>query len=370
MKRVALLIIMLVFLPAFSASAQPPPSQEMGGEVRTQEMQEKERALHKQIREKKKPAQIEEKLPGQPAPAVSSERALIKTIDVAGVTLIPEKNIREIVQPYENKELTLSDMQKIADLITELYRKKGYVTSRAYLPPQKLDSGALQIRVIEGKMGDLTVKDNYHYKTFLFKKKFSALKKNDPFNFKALAKIVRKINEQPDRTATAIMTPGKEPGETDVQLDVKDSLPVHAGLDFDNYASRYLFKNRYQVSAIDNNLLGFEDIFSFRYMLCEGDSYQSYGMTYLLPLTDTLKFGFYGSTAKLHLINNAKPFGIYGESNLMSFYLNQSIVDYDNANFSVDFGFDYKDVFNYQFDNETSRDRMRRAKTDFNLFVN
>ena len=170
MKRVALLIIMLVFLPAFSASAQPPPSQEMGGEVRTQEMQEKERALHKQIREKKKPAQIEEKLPGQPAPAVSSERALIKTIDVAGVTLIPEKNIREIVQPYENKELTLSDMQKIADLITELYRKKGYVTSRAYLPPQKLDSGALQIRVIEGKMGDLTVKDNYHYKTFLFKK--------------------------------------------------------------------------------------------------------------------------------------------------------------------------------------------------------
>ena len=48
-------------------------------------------------------------------------------------------------------------MQKVADLITDIYRRKGYVTSRAYLPPQRVEQGILEIRIVEGITGDIDI---------------------------------------------------------------------------------------------------------------------------------------------------------------------------------------------------------------------
>ena len=62
-------------------------------------------------------------------------------------------------------------MQKVADLISEAYRTKGYITSRAYLAPQKIENAKLEIKVVEGKMGDLNVTGNHWYKASLYKKK-------------------------------------------------------------------------------------------------------------------------------------------------------------------------------------------------------
>lgn len=372
MNRIKPLLLSAVFTlaalsPAFAA--QPPTSQEMSGQVRTRELQEEEKALRKQIETKKKKPVVEEKLPQEAPPAAPTEKTLITKINVIGATLIPEKAIRGLVAPFENKELDLKEMQGVADVVTEAYRKKGYVTSRAYLPPQKIELGVLEIRIMEGRMGDLDTRGNYHYKTFLFKKKFSNLKKGLPFNYNILTKILRKINEQPDRVSRAVLTPGKEPGATDVLLEVKDNLPVHVGFDFDNYASRYLYRDRYQINVIDNNLFGFEDIAIIRYSLCEANSYEALSASYLLPATDTLKLGAFGSAGRLHLIKDVKDLDIYGKSRLLSFYANQSIVDEENASFAVNIGFDYKNIYNYQFQNMTSSDRMRVVKTGFDLDI-
>jgi hemolysin activation/secretion protein len=174
MKRYAATIVgvcLIAGLSGISYSQTPPPSQEMGGQIRQRQMETQEEALTKRVEKKKETPEIDNKLPEGAAELPPSEKVLVKSINVTGVTLIPESDIKAITSQFENKELSLKDMQKAADLITDLYRKKGYVTSRAYLPPQKIEGDTLEIRVIEGRMGDLDVKGNYHYKTFLFKKK-------------------------------------------------------------------------------------------------------------------------------------------------------------------------------------------------------
>jgi hemolysin activation/secretion protein len=362
-------VISFLLIPSACFAQQPPPSQQMSGEIRTRELEAEDRALRKEIETKKKKPQVEEPQAPKASAAGLAEKILIKKINVAGATFIPQKTIDDIVLPFENKELSLKEMQAIADQITDAYRKKGYLTSRAYLPPQKIESGTLKIRIVEGRMGSLEVKGNYHYKTFLFKKKFQALPKGKPFDFGILTRIMRRINAQPDRSSRAVLMPGKEPGQTDVLLEVKDNLPVHVGFDFDNYASSYLFYNRYQISVIDNNLFGFEDILNLRCSLNEGQSYESYSGSYLLPASETMKIGLYGSTGRLHLIKNAKPFEIYGKSRLWGINAAHSVVDYENATFNVGYGFDYKDIFNYQLNNESSRDRMRVAKAGFDMDI-
>jgi hemolysin activation/secretion protein len=162
---------------------------------------------------KKEIPEIEEKKPEVAPPPIKEERIFIKKINVIGVTLLSQKEIEEIITPFENKELTLRQLQRIADLITDSYRQKGYITSRAYLPPQKIEEGILEIRVLEGITGDLEIKGNRYFKNSLFEKKIT-LKKGEPFNYNVLKRNLVEINEHPDRTARAVLVPGKEPGQT------------------------------------------------------------------------------------------------------------------------------------------------------------
>ena len=97
-------------------------------------------------------------------------------IDVKGVTLIPQQAVDNIIKDYEGKELSLRDMQKVCDLITDEYRKRGRVTSRAYMPPQTISTkeAILVIIVIEGKVGTIDVKGNKYFSSYLIKKKIGS----------------------------------------------------------------------------------------------------------------------------------------------------------------------------------------------------
>lgn len=84
--------------------------------------------------------------------AVSSapeEKVLIKKIKVSGSKIITERELKDAVSSYENKRLSLKEMQTVADRITLVYHKRGYVASGAYVPFQDFEEGVLQIRVVE-----------------------------------------------------------------------------------------------------------------------------------------------------------------------------------------------------------------------------
>ena len=372
MKKIPFILLLVSAVISLTApgsfAQQSRTSQELSGMERTGQLIREDKALEKKITKKREKPEVEEKLPPEATPALPTETILIKSITISGASLIHEKDLRKIVEPFENKELSLTEMQKVADLITDAYRKKGYITSRAYIPPQKIENNIFEIRVIEGKMGDVEVKGNYYFKSSLFKKKFN-LKQNEPFDYYILTKILRRINEYPDRTAKAVLVPGKEPGATDVILDVKETLPIHAGWDYDNYGSRYIYNNRYQFSARHNNLLGMEDMLDFKYMISEAEAYRMIGGNYVLPVTEKFKLGFSAMWSKLHLLDDYKYLDIRGKSGLYSLFATQNIAYEDNFTMNVNAGLDVKDVFNYQYDQKTSSDKMRVAKIGFDADV-
>jgi len=173
---------------------------------------------------------------------------------------------------------------------------------------------------------------------------------------------LRKINDQPDRTAKAVLSPGKETGTTDVVLEAKDTLPIHAGFTYDNYGSRYILRNRYQFNASHNNLLGFEDVFQFLYQFAEGGAYNLIGGSYVIPVTQKLKVGCSAFWSKLHLLNDYKSLDVKGDSGLYSLFATQSLLDTEKYSVNLNAGFDVKDIFNYQQGQKTSYDKMRVAK--------
>ncbi len=358
-----LFVGLFVFTVAVELSAQQLPS-----EIEKAQLDiNKEKKLRERLEQKKQAPEIEDKEKPQQAPAsTSQQKVLIKKIDVLGVTLLREDKINKITSQYENQDLSMADMQKVADLITDAYRKKGYITSRAYLPPQKIEQNTVEIRVMEGAMGNVEIKGNRYFKTKLLRKKIT-LAKGEPFNYDILKSNLSKLNEHPDRKTRAVLMPGKEPGTTDIVLEVKDKLPIHFGLDWDNYGSRYISKNRYRGTITHNNLLGFDDILTLQYQKSERNAYWLSSARYLLPLTDDFSIGAYGARSRVTLGKEFEEMDARAKSRLYGIYTIHSIIQKEDFSLNFNLGFDYKDVFNFFLGDETSRDRLRIGKAGVDI---
>jgi hemolysin activation/secretion protein len=263
---------------------------------------------------------------------------------------------------YENKELSMRAMQEVANKITDLYRQSGFITSRAILAPQKIEGGLLKIEIIEGKMGTIDVKGNKYYKASLIKRKID-LKPADAFNYNKLKSNLSNLNAYRDRNVQTVLTPGKEPGTTDLVLNVTDKLPVHVGVSYDNYGSRYLDKKRYQGTLTHNNLTGNDDIMTLTYQLAEGHhTYRLNSGRYFLPFSSKTGIGLYVSKSQLELGKEYADLHARGKSSIYSVFLTQNMISNDLTDLSADIGFDYKDSFNFENYTMTSKDRLRNGR--------
>ena len=363
---IALACIFIFRLNSYGAPLPPPITQTAGGLEQQKKYQDTSKELEKKAGEKKEKPDIAEK--DQVIAAVpEGEKVLVNKINVEGAVLLSAAELNKIIAPYENKKLAISEMQKVADLITDAYRIKNYPTSRAYIPPQTIGKdGVLLIRIVEGKVGDISVKGNKWFKARLYKKKLQ-LKQNEPFNYSALQKSLTKINEQPDRFAKAILVPGKTPGSTDIIIDAKDRLPIHVGYAHDNFGSPYVGRDRDSVTFEDNNLLGFGDQLYFQFMRSEDSLSTLKSGRYLFPINNGLNLGFNASYAKTKLGREYLALDYLGKSTIIGVFLNQALITTDTLDLRLNLGFDYKKIRNYIAGTQSSDDDARVVKLGFDL---
>lgn len=176
-----------------------------------------------------------------------------------------------------------------------------------------------------------------------------------------------KINANPDIFSRAVLAPGKEPGQTDILLEVKDHLPIHAGFTWDDYGSRYIGSQRYSLKVSDNNLLGFNDSLNLQFQMAQRDRYYLENISYLLPLSSKWKIGASANLSKVKLGKEFKDANVRGKSKIYSLFANNALIDKENFSLNLNMGFDYKDLVNSQLDTVTSHDRLRVAKLGFDL---
>jgi len=362
----ALLICSVFVLTGISYSQQPPASQTIGGQTRQDQDIKKARELEQKIETKKAaPAGTAE---AEIVTDESGPKTMVKTITVEGATLLGRDEVRNIVAAYEGQALTLRAIQKIADLITDEYRKKGYVTSRAYIPPQTITDGNLVIRVVEGKLGKIEVKGNRFFKSSLLEQRLS-VEPSGYFDYSELQKSLIYINEHPDRKARATLMPGTAPGTTDVVVEVTDQLPIHAGFEFDNFGSRYIGKKRYALVLEHNNLLGFDDKLYLKGQMAEANRMHLEQARYGLPISRDTSVGAYLVNSQLKLGKEFKDVNAQGKAEIYGLFLSQSLIHGQTMDLRLNLGFDYKRIRNFLAGAQTSRDQVRMLKVGADLDI-
>ncbi|MDG3495864.1 ShlB/FhaC/HecB family hemolysin secretion/activation protein [Pseudanabaena catenata USMAC16] len=82
----------------------------------------------------------------------------IKQIKIVGSSILTSTEIESLTAPLQNRAITFSQLQEVADKISAIYQDRNYITSRAVLAPQDIKDGVVIIQVREGSLERVDVK--------------------------------------------------------------------------------------------------------------------------------------------------------------------------------------------------------------------
>jgi hemolysin activation/secretion protein len=173
--------------------------------------------------------------PAQPERA--PERFPINAIDVTGVTKLDVDEVERIIYKYTGPDKSSVDVEAARKAIEAAYAAKGYeavVVESPVQPRESFEAGIITIAVNEAPVGKVAVTGSKYHSTEVVRDQLSAVKEGEPLNFKTLQTQFDYAGRFPDRRIDFAPKPGATEGTIDVDLTVKDTLPLHASLEVNN----------------------------------------------------------------------------------------------------------------------------------------
>jgi len=283
--------------------------------------------------------------PVQAPAAVVSRSFYIKEFQVQGVKHIPAMDVEDAVYPYMGPERTVDDVEKARVAVEKLYRDKGYQAVAVQIPPQQVKGGVVILHVDEGTVGRLRVKDSRYYSLTEIKKAAPSLAEGEVLNFNNVNRDIVALNQLPDRRVTPSLRAGTTPGTFDVDLNVKDSPPLHASLELNNRYSPNTTQLRVNGGVSYANLwqLGHTLGFNFQIAPERIDDAKVFSGFYLIHLPETPWLSLMAQATKQD--SNISTLGgsaVAGRGQTAGFHALMTLPPVGNFFHSVNVGIDYK----------------------------
>jgi len=174
--------------------------------------------------------------PPAPAPKITVPggpkfKLLVVTLDDSH--FLTRQELDAITAKYIGTEVDISRVQKMVQEINDLYAAKGIVTAAAYLPPQDVKNGTVQVKIVEGKLDKMTVSGaNNLSPDFVLSR--VRQKTGDIVDLHQVTDDVAAFNKTGVARIQALLQPGSQFGLTDIELAVTEPPQDSAQLFIDN----------------------------------------------------------------------------------------------------------------------------------------
>lgn len=218
--------------------------------------------------------------PQAPGAVPADTKIQVKGFRFVGNTALSSPELlAAITQAFSQKKITLNQPLSVSDLnlasqvITQLYISKGYATSGAYIPAQTISDGIVEIRILEGRLGDLTVEVNKgrlrpeYVRSRIGRASSGVLNLNrlvDELRLLQVNPLIGKINANLSASST--------PGLSNLQVSVLSAPSLEAAAAMDNGRNPQIGSFRRGVDLGDANVFGYGDGFSLSYRNSDGSN--------------------------------------------------------------------------------------------------
>ena len=247
--------------------------------------------------------------------------------------------------------------------IRGVYLKRGYFLAKVYLPEQNITSGVVTITILEGEIGTVTVVGSQFYHNKFILSHFRASYKG-VLNYKRLLKTLLVLNDYPDLKVFATLSKGIKPGTVDISIKAVDALPFHGELDYNNFGTKYVSRDRLGTNLELTNIVFGGDTARFRYvagMPWDSTKFIDTGYTATINPYGT-KAGFEYTWSNFKVGKEFKDLDSTGDARIYGFNITHPVTRTQAENLDINFGFDYKIIRNLFFGQVTSDDQLRVFK--------
>lgn len=298
-----------------------------------------------------KPLEPEEEIP-TPTPELipettepSLERVNVQQIVIAGSTVFSQDELQEVISSYVGQSLSVADLQAAADVVTQLYIRQGYITSRATLQEQTLVDGVVEIQIIEGQLEEIQVIGTEQLANYIRSR--VGLGVGKPLNQRDLEDQLRllQIDSLFDRIK-ASLRPGTTSGSTILVIEAEVANPFSGSTGIDTLSPRSTGEYRLGANLQLRNLVGLGDtLFTSAYRTTTGGS-ESYELGYRIPLNPmngTLQFRIAPSFFRVTDPNELGfLFKQSGSTDIYEVDFRQPLVRTPREEFALSLGFRYR----------------------------
>jgi len=167
--------------------------------------------------------------------------------------------------------LTIGQLQKVADAITQYYHDKGYFLARAVIPAQEIKDGVVNVRVLEGRLEKVQTSGNKMYSDEVLSKPFKPLL-GELVTISRTENALLTLTKYPGLSAAGVFRPGGDIGTTDIVVNVQNEKRFDGSVRADNDGTEFTGRNRLIGTLDINDLTGDADLATITLLKTFGSS--------------------------------------------------------------------------------------------------
>ena len=289
---------------------------------------------------------------GAPELNAASAHFDILEFRVLGNHVLAPVAIERAVYSFLGPDRDISVVRRAADALEKAYKDAGYGTVFVDIPEQEVADGIVRLKVTEGRLDAVHVNGERYFSGREIRAALPALEPGQTPNLPAVQQQLSALNSRTaDRSITPILKAGPEPGTVDVDLAVKDVLPLHGSIEYDNRHTADTTPNRAAVALSYDNLWGRQDSIGVQYQTAPARTSDArvlvaiynghvtgtegtFGLSYINTHSDVLALG---------------TLGVLGTGSIYGLHWQQPLTQDAVGSQSLNGGLDYKDVLTRVF---------------------
>ncbi len=220
--------------------------------------------------------------PPEELPATVSGTIVVKRFEFVGSTVFSPQQLAEVTKDFIGKPISFAELLQARSAVTQLYIDEGYVTSGAYIPPQKIEGGVVTIEILEGSLEAINVKSPGRLNPNYVRDRIE-LATSKPLNVPRLLEALQILQLNPlIEKISAELSAGIRPGTSVLDVEVQEAKSFSAQIVLDNTRVPSVGSFQREVRLDQANLLGFGDGLNFVYKNTDGSN--EFDVAYTLPL--------------------------------------------------------------------------------------
>lgn len=158
----------------------------------------------------------------------------ISRFEVSGSTVLSAEEIEDILAPYTGQQKSFADIQRALEALERAYRERGYGIVQVIVPEQDITHGVVQFRVVQPRIGKVSVEGNQHFDDENVRHSVPTLREGETPNSVDVARNLQMLSEHPVKETSIVLRSGATEGEIEANIRVSDERPWRFIFTLDN----------------------------------------------------------------------------------------------------------------------------------------